>query len=400
MEIKNNMPDGYLSDKDARKERVVVALSGGIDSFVAAYLLKIQKYDLVAVTVGINWESFSGDQSSYLSCHLNQQNLNSIKDFCQQLNIPHFFIKSTSEFQESVVEEWLASKLSARTSNACWNCHDLRMKILFQKMKQLGINSLATGHFAKIFYQESQDSIFVHTSNDEQFDQSALLSRLPKEILKSLHLPLSDLQKKEVLKLAENFGLNGQDKKIRMHECFSTSTETTNYLIEKIPPKLIKNGEIMNSDGTISYGNHNGIINYLYAGPIEKKDHKKDEIYVVKYIGNEKKIIAEKENFFLRNEALLVDCFISEDTYLSEPIKAYAKINDNFVDCWLHPKSLNAVYVQLEDLHFIKEGEILSLHRKKGKNSKIYLTGRVVFLPKEIQHEGEDNVKVDYSRDF
>lgn len=398
--MNSNEPNTYNPDKDTRKDRIVVGLSGSLDSLVTAYLLKIQKYDVIAVTVAISWESFSGDQSEVLSCYMNAQSLNTIKEFCQQLNIPHHIVKSFSEFQENIVEEWVSSRLSGTNSNACWSCHELRMKVLYQKMKQLGVNSLATGHFAKLFYQEAHDAIYVHSSNDDQYDQSALLSRLPKEILKVLHLPLSDLQKKEVIKLSENFALDGAVKRIKMHQCFPQNEQTTNYLVEKVPSKIVKPGEILSGDGSSSFGGHEGVIYYPYGEPLPSSDQRKADFFIAKFIGIEKKVVVEKESFFLRTELFLTECHISDDTQWGEPMKGYLKLEENFIDCWIHPKSLNAAYIEWEGQHYVKEGEIVSIHRKKGKNSKVYLTGKTSFLIRPVEVQGDKNVKIDYSRDF
>mgnify|MGYP006194351617 FL=1 len=205
--MKKKLENAYNPDKQARKEKILLGLSGGVDSFVTAYLLKIQKYDLIAVTISNSWDEVTLDQAKYLSCYLNPGRLEKIKDFCQKMNIPLQVVKSSAEFRESVIEPWMAEKALGKNSNPCWNCHELRMNLLYEKMKESGATKIATGHYAKLFHHEAHNTVFVHTSNDEVHDQSGLLSRLSHDVLKSLVLPLSDLTRKEVLKLAENFGV-------------------------------------------------------------------------------------------------------------------------------------------------------------------------------------------------
>jgi tRNA-uridine 2-sulfurtransferase len=211
MDMKKKLENAYNPDKQTRKEKVVVGLSGGIDSYVTAYLLKIQKYELFAVTVVNAWDDYPSDSSEILSCHVNQQKIDELKEFCQKMGIPLQVVKATGEFKENVIEPWLADRATGRLPKQCWNCHEERMQIIYNKMVEAGATRMATGHYAKLFHHEAHGSVFVHTSNDEVNDQSALLSRLPHEILSSLILPLSDLSKKEVLKLAENFGAGAQN---------------------------------------------------------------------------------------------------------------------------------------------------------------------------------------------
>ena len=405
--MKQKLDSAYAPDKNSRnaKAKVVVALSGGIDSFVTAYLLKIQKYDLLAVTVAIGWEEFSGDPSQKLACFIDPERMTAIKEFCNSLNIPHQFIKASEEFEDGVVEGWIANRATGTLASPCWNCHELRMRMLHQKMKQLGAETLATGHFAKLFHQEVHGTVYVHTSNDDAHDQSVLLARLPHEILSSLSLPLSDLTKKEVLKLAENFGLEFKDKKLKMHQCFQMDQTLQDYLLSKVPAKYSQHGEFSNSDGTSSFGEHNGIIAHGYGEPMPSNTpNKKSEYYVSRYLPQEKKIEVQTDEFFMRNKVMLVKCEISEDTSLAEPMKGVVRLDETtHVDCWVYPKNLKAVLIEWDEPHKVLEGDILAVFRKKGKNAKVYLSGKVKLLPQEVvEEEGEKQrvKKVDYSRDL
>ena len=348
--MKKKLTEAYEPDKTSRKGRIVVGLSGGYESFVAAYLLKIQKYEVFGVTIATGWDQYSGDKSATLSCHLDEQKLASIREFCNQLHIPHFLVKANLEFQENVVESWMASKVTGTAKTACWNCHDMRMSLLHQKMLDLDAKYMATGHFAKLFHHEGHGTSYVHTSNDEENDQSVLLSRLPKDILNSLKLPLSDLQRKEVLKLAENFGLNLLDKKVKIHDCFPASEATIEFLTKKVPARYSKHGDISNLENTEVFAEHQGIISYDYGHEVLiPASTKRDRYYLVKFNIKDKKLIVSKDEYFLRNRLLLVDCHISQETPWIEPMKGFIRLNErDTVECWIYPKSLNAAYVEWE----------------------------------------------------
>lgn len=404
MDMKKKLENTYNPDKQSRKEKIVVALSGGLDSYVTAYLLKIQKYELIGVTVANTWEDYTGDASKVFSCYTSQAKLDELKEFCHKIGIPLHIIKSSNEFKESVIEPWLADKALGRLPKPCWNCHDLRMKLIHEKMREVGAKQMATGHFAKLFHHESHGSVFVHTSNDELHDQSSLLSRLPHDILSSLVLPLSDLSKKEVIKLGENFGLAEDSKKLAIHQCLSWNEELAALVAQKMPKKFIKEGEIVSSDGIQNYGQHEGIQAHFLGEEIEYRDGGKP---VKGYFGSfsfpEKRMHIYDESFFLRDKLLLINCHLSEEVSWIEPVKGFVVFSEtDSVECWIHPKPLGAVFIELLEKHKLINGQMLSVIKKKGKNSKVYLTGEVQMLPPEPEIvEGEQSVpKVNYSIDF
>ncbi len=404
MDMKKKLDQTYMPDKNARAEKVVVAMSGGIDSFVAAYLLKIQKHELMAVTVLTGWEDSNLDEESQLSCFITGTKLTVIKDFCHQIGIPHSTLKITSEFKERVVEPWMAERAFGELPNPCWNCHEVRLLALHDKMKQLGAKHMATGHYAKLFHNDAHGTTFVHSSNDEHFDQSMLLSRLPQQILHSLMLPLSDLQKKEVLKLAENFGLSGLNKKIEIHHCLPWDEPQQEYVKKKIPARFQKPGEVIdvNDKGTVS--ELETLLPHFYGELlVPKSTVAKEDLYFVDFNYQDKKYLVAETAYFKRNRILLTECEITAETPWSDPMPGSLKISEDLsVDCWIHPKTLRSAFVEWEEKVDLKEGMIAGVFRKKGKNSKIYVSGKVKFLPEEkAEVEGEKkNVKVDYAVDY
>lgn len=401
--MKKKLDEAYSSDKSGQGKRILLGLSGGSNSAVAAYLLKIQKYEVIGVTIGISWDSLEEKGKDVLSCYMDQGKIDSIKEFCHQLGIPHILIKSADEFSEEVVENWMASRLSGTKPNPCWSCHELRMRILHQKALEMDAAGIATGHLAKIFHQDSHRSVYVHTSNDELHDQSGLLSRLPREILNHLMLPLSDLQSKEVIKLAENFGITESNKKIQMHECFNNRSLTAPFLEKFVPERFRRPGEIENTEKE-TQGEHSGIINYQYADELELiGTRSRGGNFMSGYSMREKKIFVVKGDQFIRKKIFLTDVKVSEETSWLEPLKGVLRIHENdFVDCWIYPKNLNSALVEFEVPQKIFEGDIVTLLRKKGKNSKVYLSGKVRYFdePQALEEEGSESVKVDYSRDF
>lgn len=402
--MKKKVEDAYNPDKQGRKEKLVLALSGGVDSLVTAYLLKIQKYELIAVTVVNAWDDYTGDQSGIFSCHITQPKLEMMKEFCHKMGIPLHVIKANSEFRESVIEPWMSDRVFGKLSDHCWNCHDLRMNLVYNKMKEIGAKHMATGHYAKLFHNESHGSVFVHTSNDEQHDQSGLLSRLPHAVLDSLVLPLSDLTKKEVLKLAENFGVIDESKTLSIHQCLKWNDEIAGIFEKKIPKKFVREGQITNEDGTINYADHQGVQSHTPGEPFEiREGGRSHKLYFGGYAYSDKRMVMLDENYFIRDKFLLTNCKFSEEVSWIEPLKGIIQFSGtDGVEAWIYPKPLSSAYIELSGPHKLMNGEVLTVMKKKGKNSKVYLTGEVLLLEKEPEKEdGEENVpKINPILDF
>lgn len=403
MDMKKKLEDAYLSDSTARKEKVVLGLFG-LDSMVTAYLLKIQKYDVLAVTVVNSWDDYSGEQKKSLSCHLSPSRLEEIREFCHKLNLPLLVVKIPGEFRENVIETWISDKIQGKRPLHCWNCHELRMRILFEKMQESGAKYLATGHYAKIFHHESRHTVYVHTSSDEEHDQSGLLSRLPHDILSSLILPLSDLTRKEVLKLAQNFGVTEEPREVRMHECLRDNPELIQYLEKRIPARFRREGDFVSIDETISFGTHPGVFHFTAGAEIPPRELGSSMRGVFShYSPRDHKIVVATADYFLRKKIMLFNCHFSEEVSWLEPFSGYVILSDNtYVECWIIPKTLYSVSIEFAEKNHVIPGEILSVVKKRGKNSKLFLTGEVQLIAEETEEiEGEpDATSADIILDF
>ncbi len=370
---------------------------------VVAYLLKIQKYDLVAVTILNSWDEFSGDQQKMLSCYFTAERIEKLKEFCLSLGIPLQVCKASVEFREEVIEPWLSDKLLGARPRPCWSCHDLKMKFLYDKMKETGASRMATGHYAKLFRHESHNTVFVHTSGDEQFDQSALLSRLPHEVLASLLLPLSELTRREVAKLAENFGITEDPHLTPIHQCLKLTPEIIEIFVKKVPRSFLNEGDIVSIDGTEIFGTHVGIHRYTIGDHLEPEQNRQVRGQVAGFSYVNKRISVAPESFFKRNKFMLESCHFSEEVSMIEPLKGYVVFPDqSYKECWLQPKNLSSAAVELFESFQIIPGTVVTIVKKKGKNAKVFLTGIIKLLPQEeMEEEGEKKrEKVDPILDF
>lgn len=367
----------YNPDRSGRKEVIVVGLSGGVKSFVTASLLKIQKYDVIGVTVQNDPQGFQGPLENVVKCHMNEQKLEEIRVFCKSLGIPHFVVRTGPEFQETVVETWKSSRIEGSLPRQCRPCHALRIKALHREMKRLGAKKLATGHLGKIFIQN--ESVFLRSSNDEKFDQSGLLSELSEEILRALLLPLSDLQYPEILRLAENFEL--KDLTTRTSTCFPGSEATLEFLEKNIPAAMMKSGSIVRANGD-KVDDHEGVYHFVYGQQMRTKDE--DEVFTEYDYASKDITIGSSESFLTQD--FFVECEgVSDPESLIEPLMGYLRLEGKEIECWVTPKNLGRIHVELSEKKKLLSGQSVSIYKKPGRNSKLLMTGRVccVLTPEE-----------------
>ncbi len=378
-----NLPEIIFPMEEEKKafeyKSVIVGLSGGLNSAVAAMLLKIQKIDLIAVTID-SGPVFGTDPSQNFSCHIESARLQKIKDFCHSINIPLHIVKSSEIFNEEVVERWISQKLCGAIKDQCFSCHKMRLRLLYEKMIEYKADAIVTGHFAKVYTNPTTGEVSISTANDEVHDQSHLIGTLPQSILSKLLLPLSDLSTKEVDKLAANFFLNFEAPKIKIHECFPQTEETKNFLESRVPVSLRAAGEIYDLGRTHNLGAHPGVHTLEFEKniqPIGRHGNSTDHLRIARYNLREKVVEVADETYFHGNGLQLVDCEFMEGVDTSFPFKAWIKIEDSFYEGMIYPKNLSTVYIQLEEDVPLFEGVTLTCYKKKGKNSKVYLNGKV-----------------------
>lgn len=182
------------TDENALGEKIVIGLGEGLSSAITMYLLKIQKMDIIAVTILIPGQSESSIQE--------------IKSLCTRLSVPHLLVDGTSEFEEVVNNHWIEKRMSGKNIDYRLLKETFVMDLLYRKFVELDGDRLATGHYAKMAGKA------IQRASDEEHDQSLYVARLPEKIRAKLLLPLSDLRVSEVKKIADNFGIAKKEKAI------------------------------------------------------------------------------------------------------------------------------------------------------------------------------------------
>jgi tRNA-uridine 2-sulfurtransferase len=232
--------------------RIAVAMSGGVDSSVAAALLQAQGHDVVGVTL----QQWPRDDSEEASRHGGCCSLNAVEDarrVASMLGIPYYCWNLEREFGERVIEPFHRDYLEGRTPNPCVRCNAfVRFDLMLSRVVELGFDRLATGHYARIVQGGSGPEL--HTAVDPAKDQSYMLYHLDRERLARLVFPLGGMTKPEVREHAREFGLPVADKAESQEICFVPRGETAAYLARRLP---VRDGAVVATDGR-EIGTHRG----------------------------------------------------------------------------------------------------------------------------------------------
>lgn len=224
------------------KERIVVALSGGVDSLSTAVYLQ-KDYQVIGL---------------HLQMTETNEDLEEVRRICKSLDIPFFEKNIQKEFRENVIETFKNDYLNARTPNICTHCnHCVKIPALLEFADEKGINKVATGHYAQVI--QRNDSYLLQMAADRWKDQSYMLYRLNQQQLSRLVLPLGGINKQDVKEYAAKKGFGKTAKQRESYSlCFTQGKNYKDFLLEQCPElSSLENGTVINSNGE-QIGTHKG----------------------------------------------------------------------------------------------------------------------------------------------
>lgn len=243
------------------KKRVLVAMSGGVDSSVALAKILDMGYDAIGITMKL-WDNnkFEGSQFQESTC-CGIEEINGAKLVCNHYGVPHYTMDFSDSFIEEVVENFVDEYIAGRTPNPCVRCNSfVKWDAFLQKADELGADFIATGHYAQIFNVNSKYTL--HKGVDNRKDQSYVLWGIPQHTLARTILPLGNMKKPEVRAYATKHELATATVPESMEICFVADNDYKKFLNKYAPEKMnkVKSGNII-QDGEI-IGEHDGYTHY------------------------------------------------------------------------------------------------------------------------------------------
>jgi tRNA-specific 2-thiouridylase len=311
--------------------KIAVAMSGGVDSSVAAALLQAQGHEVVGVTL----QQWPRDDSEEASRHGGCCSLNAVEDarrVASLLAIPYYCWNLEKEFGERVIQPFHQAYLEGRTPNPCVRCNAfVRFDLMLSRVLELGFDRLATGHYARVV--QGGGGPELHTAVDPAKDQSYMLYHLDRERLAKIVFPLGNMTKGEVREHAREFGLPVANKAESQEICFVPRGQTATYLAARLP---VRAGAVVDSAGR-QLGTHRGTALYTVGQRSGFGDlAEPGPWYVVRVDAPSNRIVVgRKEDLAVQEVTLKEVSFI--DQAVTEPLACEARLR-------YHAPAIPAVY--------------------------------------------------------
>ncbi|MBN2097287.1 MAG: tRNA 2-thiouridine(34) synthase MnmA [Candidatus Omnitrophica bacterium] len=306
------------------KKKVVVAMSGGVDSSVCAALLKDQGFQAIGITMQI-WPRA---EHSGGCCGI--ESIADAKKVADQLDIPHYVLNFRQVFKEKVIANFCREYQRGRTPNPCIRCNQyIKFKALLTRARQLGADYIATGHYARIEFSKRRNKFLLKKGIDRSKDQSYFLFRLNQTQLKHSLFPLGEFTKDRVRKIAQEKKLPVAKKSASQEICFIPDNNYVRF-VKKHFPQAAPAGPIVNTKGE-TIGTHQGIIFYTVGQRKGIGIAAPHPLYVSSIEPGTNTIVVGKKEDVLSDELLADNVHFIYLDNLKAPLKVEAKVR------YLHP---------------------------------------------------------------
>lgn len=294
-------------------KKVLLGMSGGVDSSVSALLLKEAGYEVIGVTLNL----FPCTTCcSYID----------VKDVCKKIGIEHFIYDGVEDFEKYVIQDFISEYKQCRTPNPCIECNKyMKFGAMYEKAKELGCDYIATGHYAKIEWDDKYKQNVLKKSKADKKDQSYVVYNLPREMLDKVIFPLGDFTSKDqIRKIAEEHNLSVAHKSDSEDICFIPNKDYKAFLENNSDIKA-KQGNIVNLKGE-KLGIHTGLYKYTIGQRKGLGISNPVPLFVVGYNQAKNELIVGEEKDLYKTELYVTDINLLLADKLEQPLKVNAKI--------------------------------------------------------------------------
>jgi tRNA-specific 2-thiouridylase len=302
-----------MSDLGPKKgARIVVAMSGGVDSSVAAGWLKRRGYDVIGISLQLHDLASTAENKFGTCCSLTD--IGDARRVAEKLDIPFYVAKMENEFNAAVIDDFVHEYLNGRTPNPCVRCNEkVKFSRLMDWAMDLGADFLATGHYANVRYNPENHEHELAKGKDGDKDQSYFLFTMRQNDLARTLFPIGGFEKKQVRELARELGLLVADKPDSQEICFVQSRNYKDFIEETVPRGVLKPGNIVNTDGTV-LGAHTGLHQFTIGQRKGLGVHSQEPLFVLKMDSASNEVVVGAEEFLYKNS-----CTVSNLNWINPP---------------------------------------------------------------------------------
>lgn len=395
-------------------KKVIIGLTGRLDSSVAAYILKKQGYECVGVTLMFTDPELPEKANQALKKALDRQterdysyqaqteslnftrkplvgrchvaDVKKIKGFCDWLDIPFYAVRAQDYFSDEILNEAVSAKLMGRYINPCLSCQRLKIDILLEKASILGAASIATGHYAKINYNQANQKYALLSSNDLKNDQSSQLMGLGQKELEKLLLPLSEMRREEVKKIAKTIQYPLDDSQSDHVACYVEDSRFPFYVEAMASESLFKSGSVTEVDSERVVGDHYGIH---YFRPHQNKLKLSSQANIDGHLqickidpGSGEIFVCDKKKLETRF-IFISNLQLEYKKDISRPIECYIKLHaqshEELVAAKVIYKNNHHALVELEQAYQgqLFKGEVICFYQRRGVGARVLGSGVV-----------------------